>query len=410
MQYKGVHKPMREIARTLGVDEVVEGSVLQSGERVRISAQLINATSDQHLWADSYERDAQDIFRLQSDVADAVATQIRGTLQPGERQRMQSVAPRDPAAYDLYLRGRYHVNQFTGPSMNQAIGYFQKAIDLDPGYGVLFAGLADAYYNLSSVYVAPREMMPKVRAAALRAMQLDERLAEAHTDLALVSEAYDYDWQQAEVHFKRALELNPSYAFAREMYGAYLAAQGRFDESRDQYSRAHALDPLTPRMELDTVVPSLYEGRYDECVQRWRSMITTLPEFYPVHAHLGIAYVQQGRFAEAIAALERARQLEDVPWVSGWLAHAYARGGRRADARRILGNLRDRAGREYILPYSIAIIYIALGEHDEAFKWLDTGYEQRDEQLTLLRVDPVFAPLRGDPRFAALLRRVRLDR
>jgi TolB-like protein len=230
MQYKGARKPLPEIARALDVDDIVEGSVLQSGDRVRISTQRINAAVDQHLWVESYERDARDIFQLQSDVAEAVATQIRGPLQPRDQQRMQGRSPANPAAYDLYLRGRYHVNQFTGPNVDQAIAYFQKGIDLDPVYGLLFAGLADAYYDLSSVYVSPREMMPKVRAAATRALQLDERLAEAHTDLALVSQAFDYDWGQAEVHYQRALELNSRYAFAREMYGWYLAARGRFAE------------------------------------------------------------------------------------------------------------------------------------------------------------------------------------
>ena len=410
MQYKGVRRPLREIARTLDVDEIVEGSVLQAGDRVRISAQLIKAASDQHLWAESYERDTRDIFRLQSDVANAVALQIRGTLQPRDQQRMQNRAPGNPAAYDLYLRGRYHVNQFTIENTNQAIGYFQKAIGLDPTYGLVFAGLADAYYDLSSVHASPRDMMPKVRAAATRALQLDERLAEAHTDLALVSQAYDYNWEQAETYYKRALELNPNYAFAREMYGAYLSALGRFAEARDQLNQAHVLDPLTPRIEVDTALPSLYEGRYEECIQQWRSMLTTVPGFYPVHAFLGIAYVQQGRFSEAITAFERARELENVPWVSGWLGHAYARAGRRAEAARILNELRDRAGREYVLPYSIAIINIALGERDEAFRWLETGYQQRDEQLTLLKVDPVFGPLRADSRFTDLLRRVHLDR
>jgi eukaryotic-like serine/threonine-protein kinase len=410
MQYKGVHKPLPEIARTLDVDDIIEGSVLQAGTRVRISAQLIKAAREEHLWAESYERDTRDIFQLQSDVAAAVATQIRGTLRPRDQQQMRGTAPANPAAYDLYLRGRYHVNQFTLPNINQAIVDFQKGIEIDPAYGVLFAGLADAYYDLSSVYASPRQMMPKVRAAATRALELDERLAEAHTDLALVSQAYDYDWAAAEAHYKRALELNPNYAGAREMYGDYLVYRGRFAESRQQFDRAHELDPLTPRIEVSTVLPSLYEGRYDECVLRWRAMIAGMPDFYAVHAYLGIAYLQQGRFGLAITALERARQLEDVPWVSGWLGHAYARGGRRADAERILAALENRAEREYVLPYGIAIIYIALNDYDAAFKWLERGYEQRDEQLTLLKFDPVFDPLRGDARFADLMRRVRIDR
>jgi serine/threonine-protein kinase len=411
MQYKNSRTPLSEIAHALNVDAVVDGEVLRVGDRVRITAALVDARNDRQLWAEAYERDLPDVPALQQDVARAIATTVQGRVGAAPRQQPTRQKTTRPEIYELYLKGRYSLNKITAGNAGRAVEYFERAIALDAQYAPAHSGLADAYYYMSSAYAPPREVMPKARAEATKAVELDDGLADAHTALALVSLGFDFDWEQAEAEFRKAVALNPNDAQARQWLGYYLGLRERFDEAEVELRRAHDLDPLSPAIDLYAVImPHFYRRQFGQAARELENLLLIHHDYYPIHAHLGIAYLQLAEGPKAIAQLEHARQLDPAPWILGWLGYAYAKSGRESDSRAILHMLQERAAHEYVLPSSLAMIYLALGDKDAAFKWLETAYDVRDEQLTLLRVDPAFDPVRTDPRFDNLLRRVHLSR
>ncbi len=410
MQYKGTKKPLPQIAKELNVDAVIEGSVLREGGQVRITAQLIQASTDQHLWAESYERDLRSVLALQSEVAQAIANEIKIKVTPQERTRLARAHPVNPEAYEAYLKGRYQWNKRTGEGMKRGLEYFQQAINLDPNYALAYSGVADSYGLLgNNAYLPGTEVYPKAKAAALRALELDESLAEGHTSLAQVLFDYDRDHVAALKEYERAIELNPNYATAHHWYAMSLAYMGRFEEAVREIQQARRLDPLSVRINAN-VAGVLYLGRqYDRAIVEARKALELEPNDAAGHLYLVRAYLQKGMHQEALADFQKLGSLGGA--YSGdpvLLARAYAATGNRNEALKLLGMLKQQSKREYISGFSMAAGYVGLGENEEAFAWLRKGLDAYDGWMDALKVDPAFDPLRSDPRFQDLLRRMNL--
>jgi TolB-like protein/DNA-binding winged helix-turn-helix (wHTH) protein/Flp pilus assembly protein TadD len=410
MQYKGVHKPLPDIARALGVDAVVEGSVVRSGERVRITAQLIYAPTDQHLWANEYERNLRDVLSLQSEVARTIAQEIRATVTPEERVRLSGKGAVNPQAYESYLKGRSYWNQRTEAGLGKAIAQFGKATELDPNYAEAYSGLADSYTALGYLsYLDPSSAFPKASAAATRALELDPTLAEAHASLAYYELYYEWNWVAAEREFKQAIALNPNYATAYEWYSIYLMAMGRLDESLAAINRARELDPLSVAIRTDVGFQYFYRRDYDRAVQELRATVSTNPRFPLSHLWLGRAYQQKHMYPEAIAefAQTEAALPEWVVTIAG-SGNAYGEWGKIAEAEQVLKQLNTMSQQKYVTPYGVALVYAGLGRREDAFAWLNQAVAGRSHWLVWLNLDPRWNRLRSDPRFAELVRQVGL--
>jgi serine/threonine protein kinase/Tfp pilus assembly protein PilF len=408
MHYRGTHKTVPEIARELHVDAVVEGSVERSGSRVRIMAQLIEAQSDQHLWAKSYERELRDVLAMQDEVAEAIAVEIRVQLTPQESASLTKRRPVDPKTYEAYLRGRYLWNKRTPGDLRRAIDEFEKAIDLDPTYPMAWAGLADGYSLLSDYdEQAPLETMPLARSAAEKALGLDDALGEPRATLANIEWTYDWNASAAETDFERAIALRPNYASAHQWYGMYLCNRQRFDEGIAELERAHALDPLSLVIEVNGARCRYYARRFDQAVELLEPLGQREPNYWIVHAILGQTYLAMGRLADAIRELERAcTLLPESPRNLGVLGDAYGRLGRRADALKLTGQLTRLSGKRYVPPIYRAMVYLGLGERDRVMEFLEKAYNDRSDWMVLLNTDPEFDSLRSDPRFRDLLHRI----
>ncbi len=414
VQYKGTTKPMSQIARELRVDAIVEGAALQEGDRVRISAQLIRAVPEEHIWAQSYERRMDDVLALQNEVALAIVSAINSNLAAAESGRLARAHAVPPAAQDAYLRGVHEAGKSTPEGIDRAEKQFQQAIALDPDYALPHLALADVYINLPySSSVAPAKSFPLAQAEAAKTLQLDPNLAEAHSVLAWVHAVYSWDWRQAEKEFQRAIELNPNSASAHRRYSSFLSWLGRFDEALGEAKRARELDPLNI-LSYRVVGMVLYcDRQYDAALQEWTNALQIDPKNAAVDPDVGRAYLQKGMYQEALSHFETARSLAGGETrvsaaVDGWLAYAYAATGRRDDALKILNDLKDRSQQDYVSPLNIAIIYLGLGDRDHAFEWLEVGYAMRDADMVSLNVNPIWDPLRKDPRFNDLLRRMNL--
>jgi tetratricopeptide (TPR) repeat protein len=375
---------------------------------VRITAQLIEATRDQHLWAHSYDGDARDILALQSDVAQSIAAEVSVHLTPQERVRLSGRGSVDPKAYDAYLRGRFFWNKRTVPDIQRGITFFNEAIAADPTWAPAHAGLADSYNILGDQHtMAPAEVAIYARAAAERALELDPQLAEAHTSLGYVLMFYDWDAAAAERAFQRELSLNPSYATGRQWYSEYLCAQGRFDEAIVEATRAHQLDPLSSVIGTTLGDTLYFSRRYDEAIAELNVIVSLWPEFLHATHDLGRALTECGRFDEAIEAFHTAaRQGGGDPRSSAGLGRAYALAGREREAREVLQVLEQAATHRYVSAFAVATIHAALGEPDPAFDHLERAFAMRDTALVWAKVHPRIDPLRSDPRFDALMRRM----
>jgi TolB-like protein/DNA-binding winged helix-turn-helix (wHTH) protein/Tfp pilus assembly protein PilF len=412
MPYKHTRKPLPQIARELNVDAVVEGTVIRSGAQVRITAQLIDAVADRHLWAQSYDGDLRDTLALQNTVARAIAEQIRINVTAQEQVALKHANVVNPDAYEAYLKGRYFWNKRTGEGLKRAKGYFDQAVATDPNYAQAYSGLADTYALLGDwqyAVMTAKEALPRAKAAAVRALELDSTLGEAHTSLAFILDGFDWDWESADREFRRGIELNPGYATAHHWYAWHLSLLARHRDAIAEMRKAESLDPLSLIIKSDLAELLLIAHFYDASIQQSRRTIDMDVTFSMAHNQLGQAYLQQRQYEEAIAELQKAIQLsEGNPTSTANLARAYAAAGRRNEAVQLLNELKRRSSPGYSNAPEIAVIYTALGDRDQAMTWLEQGYEERFNPGVLLR--PGFDPLRSDPRFQALARRVGLDK
>jgi TolB-like protein/DNA-binding winged helix-turn-helix (wHTH) protein/Tfp pilus assembly protein PilF len=408
MTYKGAHRSLPEIARDLNVDAVVEGTVLRSGNQVRITAQLILAAADKHLWAKSYEGDVRDTLALQSQVARSIASEIRIELTPHEQAALQNKRRVNPDAYEAYLKGRYFWNKRTADGLKKAIDYFNDAIEKDPGYAPAYAGLTDSYAlagDWQYGVLAPKEALPKAKAAAIKAIALDGSLGEAHISLAWCLDGFDWDWEAAEKEFSRGIALSPGYATGHHWYGWHLAGRGRHDEAVAELKKAENLDPLSLIISADLGEELLIAHRYEEATKQIRKTINMDPFFALAHFVLGEVFTQQHQSEQAIAEFQKAIELS--PGSSAFtanLAYAYAVSGRRDKAVQILNDLQKRSrGAASSFP-EIALIHVGLNEKDQAIAWLEEAFAERFNPGVLMR--PAFDPLRSDARFQNLVQRI----
>jgi serine/threonine protein kinase/Tfp pilus assembly protein PilF len=412
MQYKGVIRPLPEIARELNVEAVLAGTVLRSGDRIRIAAQLIDASTDTHLWAKNYESDLRDILSVQSEVAQAIAEEIKLKLTPQERARMAAAQPVNPEAYEAFLKGRYHWFKRSPDALRRGLEYFRQAIALDHTYALSHAGLADSYGSLGwDLFAAmpPAEAFPKAKLAAQAALALDPNCAEAHAQLGHVAGFYEWDWPTAETELRRALELKPQYSVAHIWYSHVLHAVGRTAESFAESQRAVECDPLGLILNLHLGWNYLYDRKCERAIEQLQKTMELQPDFLLAYLFLGEAYEQSGNFGGAITQFERAVILsERRPIYLAGLGHAYAASGQRDRATEIIDELQQAAGSTYVPARGIAEIYVGLGEGEQAFAWLDKAVEQRNGWLFHIKTNPRYDSLRSDPRYADLVRRIGL--
>ena len=411
MHYKHSQENLEQIGRELGVQYVLEGSIRRDPGKVRITAQLIQMRDQTHLWSRQYDRELNSLLALQGEIAQEIADEIQLTLGTDKSANPVSQPSRSPQTfevYDLYLKGQYFWNKRTPRDLRQAIEYFQQATDKDPNYARAYAGLADSYALIGGYTGAPQtEFVARARAAALRALELDESLPEAHTALALIVQNYDWDWQTAEKEYRRAIELNPNYATAHHWYAEHLTWQGRFDEALQESERARQLDPLSLIITADNGATLYFSRQYDRSIEQFRYVLDMEPNF-PRAGLIMAPYVQKGMFAEARAFIEKQPPSDDVPWHWAWLAYIDGRSGRQAEAQSALDKLLQLNRRRPVDAAALVWAYIGLGNKDQAVAWLEKACTQRSNAMVTLKVDPTFDPLRSDPRFQDLLRRVRL--
>jgi TolB-like protein/DNA-binding winged helix-turn-helix (wHTH) protein/Flp pilus assembly protein TadD len=412
MTYKGAHKSLPQIAGELNVDAVVEGTVLRSGDQVRITAQLIQASADKHLWAQSYEGDVHQTLALQRQVARAIAEEIQIELTSHERDVLKSVKTVNPDAYEAYLKGRFFWNKRTADGMKEAISYFSQAIEKDPNYAPAYAGLTDSYAlagDWKYGVLAPKDAYPKAKAAALKAVELDGTLGEAHISLALCLDNFDWDFSYAGKEFTRGIELSPSYATGHDWYGWHLASLGRNGEALGQVEKAENLDPLSLIISSDLAEEFLIDHRYDEAATQTQKTINMDRFFAPAHYVLGATFVQKHKYDEAIAELQKATQLsEGSTAFNANLAYAYAVSGRRNEAVKILADLKNQSQHGFSNAPEIALVYVGMNDKDQAMTWLNKAFDERFSPWVLMR--PAFDPLRSDPRFQDLMHRIGLSK
>ncbi|MCI0356615.1 MAG: protein kinase [Acidobacteria bacterium] len=409
MQYKRAKKRLPEIAGELNVEAVLEGSVLRSGRRVRVTVQLIRASNDEHLWAETYDRDVVDILALHTDVARNVVQQVRSRLTPQEQSRLGNVHRVDPEAYEAYLKGRYHSIKLSVPELKKALPYFEESIRKDPNFALGYVGVSDYYAGLGLFRsLAPHEASSRARTAMTKAVQLDDTLAEAHLGLATLAWRYDWDWLLAEWEFARALELNPNFADAHSVYAVFLALHGRVEQAAAELQRARALNPLSIWAEHPAV---FYQSRnYDRLIEHSRRWMDMDPYSWLAHIWLGFGYQGKGSLREAIAEYQKALELSEGDHdAAAALAHAYAVTGKRAEAQRMLKELERGSKTRYVSPYMIATIHAGLGQKQKALAMLERAFEEKSPDLSWhIKADLRIDSLRSEPRFQDLLRRMNL--
>lgn len=411
MRYKNSQPSLNQVGRELGVQYVLEGSVRRDSGKVRITARLVQIKDQTNLWARKYDRDLSNLLVLQGEIAQEICDEIQLTL--GDHKKITpsskpSLSPQAYEAYDLYLKGRYFWNQRSLEGFHRAIDYFQQSISKDPNYARAYAGLADSYTLLNSYGGAPPiESMPKARTAALKALELDESLAEAHTSLALITENYDWDWPTAEKEYRRAIELDPNYATAHHWYAEYLTWLGRFDEAFNESEKARQLDPLSPIIAVDNGQIFYYSRQYDRAIAKFRSVIEMHPDFR--RGLLISSYEQKGMYAEALADSEQwRRSFGESAYNLAELAYIYGRTGEHVQARHTLAKLEELNRRQTIDTAILSRAYLGIGDNNQALFWLEKASAQHSNLMTTLKVDPRYDPLRNDPRFQDLVRHVGL--
>jgi TolB-like protein/Tfp pilus assembly protein PilF len=410
--YKGKETDARTVGQALGVRAVFKGRVMQRGDDLEISAELVDARDNSHIWGQQYSRKSSDIFALQGELAKEMTSMLRMRLTGEDEKRMAKSYTVNPEAYQAYLKGRYWWNKRTEEGLNKGIEYFRQAIEKDPTYAVAYAGLADCYSSLAEYnIVLPKEAFPRANEAALKALEIDDTLAEAHTSLAKIKTVYDWDRSGADREFRRAIELNPSYATAHQWYGEALGQMGRLNEAVAQYKRALELDPLSLVINRNMGFIFIVEREYDQAIEQERKTLEIEPNFGGARYLLGQAYILKSLYKEAIAEAEKDVLISprSVDALS-WLGYTYAVAGGRAEALKVIDKLTQLSKQMHVPPSYMAAIHVGLVEKDKAFEWLEKGYEERSIGFGFgINPDPIWDPLRSDPRFADLLRRMNLQ-
>jgi TolB-like protein/Flp pilus assembly protein TadD len=409
-KYSALDQDSLAAGREQQVDAVLESSIQRIGERIRVTVRLVRVEDGSLLWAEQLDETFTDIFAVQDSISENVARSLALKLTGEEKKLLTKRYTQNPDAYRSYLEGRYHWHKRGNDGLKKAQEYFQRAIDIDPNYALAYSGLADCY-NLQSIYsgIPPKEAFPQAEAAAMRALELDQTLAEPHNSLACVKLSYEYDWVATEVEFKRAIALDPNLTTARAWYAKFLSGMGRQDEALTEIRKAHDRDPASPLVNWVFGELLHYARQHDQAIEQLLRTLNNDPNILPVQVFLGRSYEQKGMYKEAIAEFQRAVSLSDNDLrVIANLGHAYAVSGRRDEAQRVLADLKRQSKRRYISPFMMAIILVGLGEKDQAFEWLEKAYDDRSVWMTFLKVDPRLDSLRSDPQFVGLLRRMRL--
>ena len=408
-RFKSAPSDLREIAKQLGVANILEGTVQKANDQVRVNVQLINALTDAHLWAEIYDRKLNDIFAAESDIAKTIAETLQAKLSGSEKTAMSTAPTSNPEAYELYLKGRFFWNKRTGADLRKGVDYFNQAIAKDPNYALAYCGLADSYLLLSAYgAAAPKDSVPHAKAAVKRALELDDTLAEAHASSARILSGFDFDSQRAIAEFERALQLNPNYATAHHWFAAGpLLALARFDQSIAEAKRSIELDPLSMINNADFGNDLYFARRYDEAIAQLRKTIEMEPHFYLAHYYLGQALQLKGQVSEAIAEYLKAAELDDDPFVLALLGQAYARAGRRDEANKILAQLNQETKERYVSAYGVGLLFLGMGDKTRAMDALERAYREGDGvDVYNIRIDPMLDDLRGDPRFEALAEKI----
>jgi tetratricopeptide (TPR) repeat protein len=411
-KYNGLEQDAIAAGRELQVESVLDGSLQRAGDRLRVTVRLVRVADGQTLWTERFDENFTEIFAVQDRVSERLVAALAVRLTGEQREILVKRYTNNTQAYEFYLKGNYSSGGgITEERVKKSIEYYQQAINLDPGYALAYVGLASSYMQLGYVwgFLSPQDTFPKAEAPLRKALELDETLADAHVSLGSYKLYYEWNWSEAEREFKRAIELDPNSVGAHSEYGSYLQRIGRFDEAIAERKRSRELVPLSPTITANVGYPYYYARQYDEAIRHYKSALELNPRFSWSHLWIGQAYVQMGRHEEAIAEINKAITLSggntrDI----ATLGHAYAVAGRRAEARKVIAELEQLSKRKYVAPYFIAVIYVGLGERDQAFAWLEKAFKERHPYMTLIGVEPVFDPLRSDPRFADLMRRVGL--
>jgi TolB-like protein/Tfp pilus assembly protein PilF len=410
MRYKGSNKTIEEIGQELQVENVLEGSVRKSGNQLRITTQLVNVSTQEPIWSMDYDRQLEDAFAIQRDIAQKIASSLRVEIMGDEIRGIERRATASAEAYSLYLRGRYFWNRRTENELQKSIEYFREALKIDPSYPLAYVGLADSYASLALLeFVKPIEAYPKAKQSIEKALQLDDSSAEAHATNGQIKFQYDWDWAGAEAEFNRALQINPNYSVGHHYNADYLKAMGRFDEAIVEIKRAQELDPLSLAINTGVGHVLYLSRRYDDAIEQYRKTVELDPNYMQARLWFGRPYLQKGMYDEAIAEVKEAVRLSGNSTVSmATLGHVYASAGRKDEALKILDQLKQRSKEQYVPSYWIATIYNGLGDKDAAIEWLERAYKEKSSWLAWIKVEPRFDALRKDPRFRSLVQRMKL--
>ena len=406
MHYAPPHGKLPQIAKDLNVQYVIEGAVARSGNRVRVTAQLIEAAADRHVWAESYERDLGDVLSLEGEIAKAVAREVQVRLNPEVEKLFARQRKIVPQAYEAYLKGRYFENKLTEEALNRSIQYFNEAIALQPDYAAAYAGLSDSHTALEGTYLPPQKTMPQAKASAEKAMQLDESIAEAHVSMGRIALMYDWDWAAAERHFKRALEINPSSATAHTLYSSYLVRMNRPNEALSEAQMAQRLDPLSLGETIDMAWNFLYTRRFDLLTNQTQRVLELEPTFAWAHSFLGWASARTGMPSKGLQHMLTAAHNDNSFFIKGMLGEVYTMAGDSRSAEHVLGELKQESEGQYVCPHEIGALQAALKKYDQAFDSLEQAYQVRSDCMPFLVVDPRMDAIRSDPRFQRLLKRI----
>ena len=406
-RFKGKDLDPQTVGIQLNVKAVMMIRVMRLGEKLIIRSELVKVSDGSQLWGEQYNRSPNDILAVQDEIAKAISESLKFKLTRQDQIRLTKQPTENIEAFNLYLRGRYFWNKYNKEWVLKAIDAFKQAIEIDSNYALAYCGLADAYFRLSNVHCQPREVLPKAKEAALKAMQIDEQLAEAHSSLALIHVYYEHDWIRAEREFRRALELDPDLVSAHQRYGSYLTFLGRFEESLRHYETALELDPFSLQINMNLATTYYLRGEYDRAVKHLNRTMELEPNYMPIHFVLGCVYIQQKRWEEAIKEFQFIYKLDEEAYLAmGFMGYAHALAGQRAEAETLLNVLQEIAERSYVSPYAMLVIHLALGPEERVFELLEQLFEEHNDWLVWLKVSPELKHLHDDPRFKNMLKRV----